>query len=133
MAVDTFKGDAGPENALRQAMNRAGNVANNVMRAATRAQPPQGDNLEMTEMDVVSPDRRTIRRVDIKVSLVSYIDSVFRARTPQDGTIVGVSREQLLQELTELFVELDERASQPAAPSPAKVKAAHSYGEPVPS
>jgi len=128
MAIDTNKGDATPENMLRRAMDRAGDIAQRGLRAQPRNE--EGP-MEMTEADIV--DRRaSIRRVDIKVAMVSYIDSVFRSRTPQDGTIVGVSREQLLQELTELVVELDERAMQGTPPTnPMKPKILHGHGEPA--
>jgi hypothetical protein len=112
MAIDIEKpGDAKPS-PLRTAMDRAGGAVQKLMREASAA-PVEGDVLELTDVveKTQEPGRRMLRRVDIKVQLLSYIDSQFRQRTTSDGTILAVSREKLVEELTDLMVELDERVT----------------------
>lgn len=56
-------------------------------------------------------ERLKINRVDIKIEVSSFIERHFIARTGNDGTILELSKEQLIEGLTTLFYGLEENAS----------------------
>lgn len=57
-------------------------------------------------------ERLPIRRVDVKVEVAAFIDHNFLSRTEMDGTVLHLSRERLIEELTALFCGIEERASE---------------------
>lgn len=100
------------KNKLQEAMSRAGAGLNTYLK-------PRDEPMVLSE----ELERRPIRRVDAKLSILHYVDSVFRQRTSHDGSVLGVSREQLIEDLTGLIVELDNRAlEEPRKTVPAQVE-----------
>jgi len=97
MATDLHKSS---ENPLRTAMDRAGDIAGRALGRGRNGEEPY----ELTEM---ADDRRPMGRVAAKLEVLSYIDAIFTRRTPTDGTIVAVSRERLIEDLTDIFMKLD--------------------------
>lgn len=67
--------------------------------------------LQLSNSDALV-ERLPIQKVSIKLEVANYIDRVFATRTQQDGTILVVSKETLIEELTRLFVSLEDQASQ---------------------
>ena len=59
--------------------------------------------------DMVLP-RLVIPRVKIKQEVAGYIESCFLSRTNIDGSVLKPSKEQLIQDLTELFHNMEEQA-----------------------
>ncbi len=54
-------------------------------------------------------DRRGLRRIDAKLAMINYVEAKFRQRTASDGSILAVSKERLIEELTEVVMELEDR------------------------
>lgn len=100
------------KNKLQEAMSRAGAGLNTYLK-------PRDEPMMLSE----ELERRPIRRVDAKLAILHYVDSVFRQRTSHDGSVLGVSREQLIEDLTGLIVDLDNRAlEEPRKTAPAQVE-----------
>jgi hypothetical protein len=128
MAIDTFKGTEPAENTLRTAMSRAGEAASGVVNRMKSLATAADEPLELTE---IVDDRRLLNRVAVKTEVLSYVSSVFRQRTSTDGTILAVSYEQLVQELTDLVLGLDSKAQGSYAPPVPTKKQHHTHGEPA--
>lgn len=56
-------------------------------------------------------ERLKITKVDIKIEVSAFIERHFIGRTQNDGTIIELSKEKLIENLTELFYGLEENAS----------------------
>jgi len=106
MAVDTHKGDVA-SNPLRTAMDRAGDKLGGLASsfsgrpALAREEGP----LELTEVAEAPP----LKRLDVKLALLNYVDANFRQRTSSDGTILAPSRELLVEQLTNLVMQLQDQ------------------------
>lgn len=113
MATDTLKGSEAADSMLRTAMHRAGNTTRRALDAVrNRIEEPY------LLTDAAGPERRRLGRADVKVALLGYIDSHFHNRTTRDGTILNVSRELLVEDLTSLIMEMEDRLFEAAGPGP---------------
>lgn len=128
MATDTLKGAETADSMLRTAMHRAGSTTRRALDAVrNRIEEPY------LLTDAAGPERRRLGRADVKVALLGYIDSHFHNRTTRDGTILNVSRELLVEDLTSLIMEMEDRLFEAAGPlpaAPAVPKTNTSYGTP---
>lgn len=96
---------------LRAALSRA-DKANSAPMNRSRSVQHRQEYLPVEHMSALIVERLAIRRVDIKVEVAAFIDHHFETRTDLDGTVLKLSREKLVEELTVLFYGLEERASQ---------------------
>ena len=110
-----------PESKLRQAMSAAADVVDGFKQ---RRNGGEGE-LVLTEEMI---DRRPLDRVKVKVGVLQYIDSIFQNRTKTDGVILATRRERLVEELTNLVLNLDEAETNKLLPP---AKPASDYGRPV--
>lgn len=125
MAIDTMKGTE-QDNPLRTAMSRAGSTTRRALDGLMRGNRT-GEPFALEE----APDRRRLGRADVKVAFLGYIDAHFHNRTTRDGTILNVSRELLVEDLTSIIMEMEDRLFEGAGPAPAAVAPkSQSYGAP---
>lgn len=101
MAIDTHKEIPSAPNPLKMAMNRAGDMM------TRKKDGPEEDTLELTE----ALERRPFRRVEVKLEVLSYINAQFRQRTASDGTVLAPSLELLVEQLTDLVMNIEAKAS----------------------
>jgi hypothetical protein len=95
-------------NQLRDALDRANKESSH----------PMSRSLVGRQIGTVVPspgsmivERLKINRVDIKIEVSAFVDRHFIARTGNDGTILELSKERLVEGLTDLFSGLEEIAS----------------------
>lgn len=95
------------ESDLRTALERA-----NVGGSHSLPAEPRGNSVvEQLERGSMLVQRLPIKRVDIKVEVAAFIDHHFMSRTVNDGTVLVLSKETLVEELTTLFHSLEQRSS----------------------
>lgn len=114
---------ARPESGLRRALSAASDAVDNFKQRGRSG----NEEYVLTAEDMV--DRAPLDRVKVKVGVLGYIDSIFQNRTKTDGVILSTSRERLVEELTNLVLNLDEVNAKLAAQPP--VKPSESYGRPA--
>ncbi len=101
------------ESELRQALQRADSNARGSMGLGLPAiMPYMSHQLAIDTPGTMIVERLPITKVDIKVEVAAFIEQNFISRTGQDGTIISLSKEILVEELTGLFYALEERSSQ---------------------
>lgn len=129
MATDVDK-PAGQDSPLRQAMQRAGSAVGKTVQRLGEAARRMDEPFILTEADM---ERRPMNRVTVKTTVLGYIDAAFQNRTRADGTILAPSRERLVEELTNLYMDLEAGLyDMPAPPAmPAPKAPLHSHAEPV--
>jgi len=67
--------------------------------------------LQLEPEDMMTVERFPIAKVTIKVEVASFVDRYFLSRTSNDDTVLAISKENLIEQLTTLFSGLEERAS----------------------
>lgn len=61
---------------------------------------------------MIPVQRMPIPKVEIKTEVATFIDRVFVGRTGSDGTILSLSKENLVEHLTGLFHSLEQRSAE---------------------
>lgn len=107
MATDVMKGMEGGESPLRMAMDRASDTVKGAAKRFLGDGHTREEPLHLTGDMMVG--RRRLRRVEVKLELLSYVDAQFRQRTSSDGTVLAPSREQLVEDLTNLVLKLEDK------------------------
>lgn len=98
------------ESELRIALARA--EGNNTRPLGYPALLPHVKQLPVEAPGTMIVERLPINRVDIKIEVSAFIEHHFLSRTANDGSIISLSKESLIEELTGLFYALEERSSQ---------------------
>ena len=79
--------------------------------------------MELTHRDIVPVPRMPIMKVQIKTEVAAFIDRNFLARTASDGTVLGLSKENLVEHLTGLFHSLEQQSAEMGERFPKTAKA----------
>lgn len=90
---------------LRKAMDRAGDITQQLREKMSKPNHRE-EPYVLTDAMV---ERRRFKRVEVKIGLLSYVNSVFRQRTQSDGMILQPSLERFVEELTDLVLEMEQR------------------------
>lgn len=61
---------------------------------------------------MVPVTRMPILKVDIKLEVAAFIDRYFTGRTVTDGTILSLSKENLVEQMSQLFHSIEQRAGE---------------------
>lgn len=85
--------------------------------------------LELGTREMVPVTRMPIMKVEIKTEVAAFIDRHFMTRTASDGTILALSKENLVEHLTGLFHSLEQRSAETGERFPKSVKAKQPLAE----
>lgn len=79
--------------------------------------------MELTSRDMIPVPRMPIMKVQIKTEVAAFIERHFMSRTSADGTILGLSKENLVEHLTGLFHSLEQQSAEVGERFPKTAKA----------
>lgn len=100
---------------LSAALNRAGSAVSLTGSAGEEPEILREDAvIAASGVGPVSTVPTALRKVDVKYEVAGYIEHCFTCRTTEDGTILSVSKERLVEDVTRLLMELVERKNEEA-------------------